>query len=437
MTTPDRFVRPFAMVGKSLLIFDDGLASKDGHWFEIDRSIAQFHADHGVRVTVVTHADFRHSDEFVAFGARVLPLIEQSIWKGWTPKDGWLAKLADRAPLAGPLREWSANLAQAKHFRAVLSRLLREEAYDCVLHPTALMTDFLVWSLMPGALRRRAKRVVLSTWYPIASYHEDRPPSFARKLALWKLIGWKLRNQFATGRMVFVTDSQRIANEYEQASGMTAIVVGSPRDIAKAKPGRSRADRALVFGSLGAARWEKGIDSLQSAIASLVGSGKADAIRFLVQWNRPVTRPDGTIYPRDPQLADSAQVDWRDGVLTSHDYDEALAGIDCMVLPYRRLMYQSRSSAVAVEAACSGIPMIYTADSWLSDFVAEQGAGIAVADGDVPGLERAILAMAADYTTYKARAVERSAVARARNSPGAFAGVLWGSGAAKCQAGGK
>ena len=98
-----------------------------------------------------------------------------------------------------------------------------------------------------------------------------------------------------------------------------------------------------------------------------------------------------------------------------------------MVLPYRRLMYQSRSSAVAVEAACSGIPMIYTADSWLSDFVAEQGAGIAVADGDVAGLARAILAMAADYPTHKAKAVEHSAIARARNSPEAFARVLWGT----------
>lgn len=418
---------PESLRGKSLLIFDDGLASKDGHWFEIDRSIARFHADRGALVTIVTHADFGHSDEFAAFGARVLPLIELSIWMGWTPEDGWLAKLADRVPLAGPLREWAANLAQARHFRAVLSGLLREQAYDCVFHPTALMSDFLAWCLMPRALRMRAKRVVLSTWYPIASYHEDRPPSFARKLALWKLIGRRLRKQFAAGSMAFVTDSQRIANEYEQASGMTATVVGSPRDIAKAEPGSACAGRTLTFGSLGAARWEKGIDFLQSAIASLLDSGKAEAIRFLVQWNRPVTRPDGTIYPRDPHLADSAQVDWRDGVLSSHDYGEALAGIDCMVLPYRRLMYQSRSSAVAVEAACSGIPMIYTADSWLSDFVAEQGAGIAVADGDVAGLARAILAMAADYPTHKAKAVEHSAIARARNSPEAFARVLWGT----------
>ena len=99
-----------------------------------------------------------------------------------------------------------------------------------------------------------------------------------------------------------------------------------------------------------------------------------------------------------------------------------------MVLPYRRALYHSQISGVAVEAACAGIPMIYTADTWLSDFVGEQGAGIAVADGDVKGLADAIRTMATNYPAYKALAVERSAIARARNSPEEFARVLWGAG---------
>ena len=416
------------LCAKSLLIFDDGLASKDGHWFEIDRSIARFHADRGVEVTVVTHADFQHSDEFVAFGARVFPLIEQSIWTGSTHKEGWLAKLLDRVPLTGPLREWAGSLKQARHFCAILRTLLREQSYDCVLHPNALMADLLTWCVMPRTSRHRVSRVVFSTWLPIATYHEDRPPSFARKLRLWRVIAWMLRKEFAVGRMLCVTDSRRIADEYRVASGLDAVVTGSPRDIAITQPKLSSAGRTLIFGSLGAARWEKGIDLFQSAIAVLVARGDANFMRFLIQWNRPVARPDGSIFPRDAQLANAPQVDWRNGVLTSQDYDGALAAIDCMVLPYRRLMYQSRSSAVAVEAACAGIPMIYTADTWLSDFVVEQGAGIAVADGDVEGLERAILAMAADYPTYKAQAVERSAIARQRNSPAEFARVLWGAG---------
>jgi glycosyltransferase involved in cell wall biosynthesis len=413
--------------GKSLLIFDDGLVSRDGHWFEIDKAIARFHADNGARTVVVAHAEFCDYEEFAAIGVRVLPLIKQSLWTGWVPREGLVSRLAKSIPLPGPLHEWAGNLSQARHFRRVLSKVLNEEEFDCVLHPTALMADFLAWSLMPRAVRRRAKRVVLSTWYPIATYHEDRRPSFARKLALWKLIGWKLRKRFATGRMLFVTDSRRIADEYETASGMEAIVVGSPREIAVSVANPQATRTSVTFGSLGAARWEKGIDVLEAAIGKLVASDRADRLRFVIQWNRPVERPDGTIHARDLRVADSPRVNLLDNVLSSKAYDQALADIDCMVLPYRRLMYQSRSSAVAVEAACAGIPMIYTADTWLSDFVDEQGAGIAVADGDVEGLERAILTVATNYSHYRTLALERSAIARSRNSPEQFARTLWGA----------
>ena len=36
--------------GKSLLLFDDGLASLDGHWFEYDRQVVQFHRARGAAV---------------------------------------------------------------------------------------------------------------------------------------------------------------------------------------------------------------------------------------------------------------------------------------------------------------------------------------------------------------------------------------------------
>ena len=407
------------------MIFDDGLSSKDGHWFEIDRGIARHHVERGARVTVVAHAGFKDSADLAALGVRVLPLIEQSSWAGWVPTPTWWDRLARRWPIAAPFREWAGVLEQARHFRAVLRRLLREDAYDCVLHPTALMADFVAWCLMPPSLRDRAGRVVFSTWSPIATYHDDRPPTFARKLAFWKLIAWRLRGQFASGRMLFLTDSVRIGDEYRKAANLDPIVVGGPREMGVVGGCAARHVHGLTFGSLGAARWEKGIDVLQDAIARLDQCDPDHNLRFVIQWNRAVLRPDGTVLPRNPMLAASQRVDWREAVLSSFDYEAALAGIDCMVLPYRRLMYQSRSSAVAVEAACAGIPMIYTADTWLADFVAEQGAGIAVADGDVAGLAEAIRRMAADYPAYKAQAVERSAIARARNSPAAFARVLW------------
>lgn len=413
--------------GKSLLIFDDGLISKDGHWFEIDKAIAHFHADHGVRVTIVTHVGFGYSDELVAQGVRVLPLIKQSLWTGWLPKEGWFSTATSKVRLLDPVREWAIYLKQARHFRKVLVRLLRKEEFDCVLHPSAMVADLLAWAMIPRKLRLRAGRVALLTRFGVGAYSATQPPLFARKLVVWRWLTRWLGSEFKSGRFVLLTDSERLADEYTTVSGVRPNVLCSPRAMSAAP---SAADRPswLTFGTLGAARIDKGIHLLQSAIERLIADGAMADLRFLVQWNRRVANDDGSSYDRSTVLEVHPQVRFLNQVISSADYDRLFLDIDCMVLPYRRALYHSQISGVAVEAACAGIPMIYTADTWLSDFVGEQGAGISVADGDAEGLAQAILAMAADYPAFKARAVERSAIARARNSPEAFARVLWGVG---------
>lgn len=416
-----------ALKGKKLLVFDDGLASKDGHWFEYDKAIVAIHRQLGVEVTILAHKDFRFGGELAEAGAVVRPAIAFSPWS-WTPPRGPLARMAARWKLLAPFVEWNGVVQQARLHAAVLEEALAKDAYDCVLHPGALAADFVAWSLVSPKLRARAERIVLSTFMPLGTYFSSGPPAFARKLRYWKWAVKCLKREFAAGRMVMLVDSPRLVEEYRQVAGLEAQPVSSPRAIAHADPDLSSPRTSLVFGSLGAARWEKGIDLFEGAIERLIAQGKASGLGFVIQRNRVVNGPAGQPLPLPPALADADSVIYLTDVLTSQDYDRTLSRIDCMVLPYRRELYHSRSSAVAIEAACAGIPMIYTADTWLSDFVAEQGAGIAVADGDSAALERAMLDMAQDYPAFKALADDRAAVARERNSPERYARAVWGLG---------
>ena len=406
---------PVALNGKSLLIFDDGLASKDGHWFEIDRAIIALHAKAGTATTIVCGSNFAFGDELAEAGAKVLPQIKHSLWSG------------RMAGGSGLRHEFGVTIKLARQFRDILIPILRESTFDCVLHPSAMLADLLAWAMIPRKLRRRAGRVALLTRFGVGTYSASQPPAFARKLAVWRwLVRW-LGQDFASGRFFLLTDSDRLANEYAAIAGVRPAVVCSPRAIA---PVAAVAGHPpwLTFGTLGAARIDKGIHLLQAAIEHLVAEGTIGDTRMVMQWNRPVPNDDGSEYPRSPVLVAHPQVRYVEEALSSADYDRLFLGIDCMVLPYRRALYHSQISGVAVEAACAGIPMIYTADTWLSDFIGEQGAGIAVADGDAKGLADAIRTMAADYPAYKALAIKRSAIARARNSPEAFARVLWGTG---------
>jgi glycosyltransferase involved in cell wall biosynthesis len=399
------------LAGKSLLIFDDGLATRDGHWLDYDKAVAELHGALGVRTTVVCDAAFPHADELAAVGARVLPIVERSPWhliaRGISPH--------------GPLR----SLALAWHVRAILKRLLREQRYDCVLHPAAMSVHVLAWCLLPRRLRRRAGRTVFATWITLASHDAAGEPRFARRLAYWKLMGRWLKRPFASGRMALMTDSARLAREYRLLSGLPAGVMPSPATNAADLPPPGEAGESVCFGSLGPARFEKGIDILQQAIGRLLADGPAGA-RFIIQWNRPLHDDAGASIAPDPVLAADPRVELITEALTTEQYRALLARITCMVLPYRRSAYFARGSAVAVEAACAAMPMIYTADTWIADFAERQGAGIAVPDGDAGALARAMADMAERFAHFRQLARERAPHARAANAPEGFARALWG-----------
>lgn len=409
---PEMCAEPLDLGGKSLLIFDPMLASKWGHWFEYDRAVAEFHAAVGCEVTIVCHADFAHSRELEALGATVLPRISFSPWQDFGPGGGLIGELARMAKVA-------------RHYREVLAPILGTQSFDCVFHPNTLASDLLAWSLMPRVILQRVNRVVLATWNTVGDYAHAGPPRFARKLGYWRLLARWLDRRMGP-HWAFLTDSKRLGSEYERIAGLRPVHLPSPRAF---EPGTARPPgEPLHFGSPGGARLEKGIDIFQAALERLNLQSALNELRVTIQWNRPVTRRDGSEVRSSAALEAAAGVRFVHDDLGSDEYDALMRSYDCIVLPYRRWAYQSRSSAVAIEAACAGIPMIYTAGTWLADFVAEQGAGIAVNDGDAEGLAGAILAMAADYPAHKARAIERSAIARARNSPEAFARVLWGAG---------
>lgn len=401
-----------AIRGKSLLIFDDGLRSTDGHWFEYDKAVVAAHVAAGCEVTVLCHAAFVHSAALEALGARVRPVIRQSIFAD------------DFAPPVGRAGKLLGAIRLGLHFASVLKPILNARSFDLVLHPSAMITDLVAWRFVPRRLRRRAGRIGLLVRYGLAEHGGSGPPRFARKHRAWRLLLGTLRRERAEGRLRLLTDSSRLADEYEAASGARPKVLCHLQDF-EAPARRPAADGPLTFTSLGTARFEKGIDRLQEAIERVIANDQAHGLRFVLQWNRSVPLPNGAQLERSPALQGAAEVEFVETALTSARYQGLLAATDCMILPYRRAFYHSRISGVAVEAACAGIPMIYTADTWLADFVAEHGAGVAVADGDGAGLARAIVAMRNDYDAYKRRAVERSAVARAHNSPERFVAMLW------------
>lgn len=399
--------------GKRLLVVEEALKDRVGHWFEYVKSVAEICAGEGVEVMIGAHSRI---DPGTAAEIDARPLFTRTNWDG---------------VYAHP-RAWRRYLGIARHnwlvFRT-MNRFVREHGpFDCLFAPTVVIHHVWGWRLLLLVQRRRIGRMVLLFRNNAGAYAPgSSTPMFKRSAIVFR---WALRSfagELARGRAAFATDSSRLAREYELLCGIAPEVYPSPRVAPFLETGADKSeDEPLVFSCLGPARFEKGIDLLQQAIAPFLSDWSGRPVHFVIQWNQPILNADGTTYAPDLQLLADPRVTFIATPLDSAGYDRAVAETDCMLLPYRRESYFARISGVAVEAATAGIPMIYTEDTWTADFAEASGAGIAITDGDVTALVEAMREMARNYGQYRGLARARSKAAQQDHSSGAFLAKLWG-----------
>ena len=414
---PDREYGPEELRGKRLLVVEEALKDFVGHWYEYVRSVADLNRAAGVEVTVVAHAAATQAlrGELAAH-----PLFARTVWDGDYRRGGWLAR-----KLGLPRHNWLV-------FSAMRQFVRDHGPFDCLFAPTVVLHHIVGWRLLFALERKRIGRMVLLVRNNVAEYRVGSPvPHFG---ASARLFGWGLRSlagHIAAGRVVFATDSARLAEEYRQLCGIAPVVFPSPRvatPIAAAVSELGPRDPAapLLFSCLGPARFEKGIDVLQAAIARYLADPANPPARFAIQWPTPIDDAHGQPYLPNPALAASGKIDFITEPLDSDAYDALVAATDCMVLPYRRSSYFARISGVAVEAVTGGIPVIATADTWTNELVERLGAGIAVSDGDVSAFAAAMAAFARNRVQFADKALGRREAALAELSGSAFLELLWG-----------
>ena len=314
-----------------------------------------------------------------------------------------------------------------------MSRFLEETGpYDCVFVPTVVIHHIGAWRLLAAReVGHSIKRLVLFFRNNIARYDVDSSePRYARSSIVWRHLLQGFEPKIRDGSVCFATDSERLAREYEALAGIRPAVFPNPRISGFQNVEKRARGAPFVFGCLGPARFEKGIDLLQTAAKRFLTLRPDADVRFVIQWNQPIRNEDGTIYTPDPEFVSNRRVHLITEPLDSAAYDAQVRATDCMVLPYRRASYFARISGVAVEAVTGGIPVIYTQDSWMADLVESVGAGVAIRDGNIDSLVAAISRVFDERDVFRQRARDAMPAARAAHSSASFITALWTSAAA-------
>jgi glycosyltransferase involved in cell wall biosynthesis len=404
--------------GKRLLICEEALTDFKGHFYSWIKAIRTINESAGVEVMVAgNHRIIREiKDEF-----KVIPVYTVNSWSGvYDYPQAW--------------RRYAAVfLHNYRVWRQTRSLLKQVGPVDCVILTAVRIHQLLAWrQLCRESLGKDFKRVIIFILTSEAVYDDSfESYKFKGSSRLIQRVLKSFSADVAKGNVILAGDSHITCREYEALSGVPFKVFPSPaaglQTIALPAPKIASADSAEdpCFVILGVSVIDKGIDVLQQAILKLLADDPDLKARFIIQWSTPTIDYNGNLVPIDARLRNARQVQLIETVLDQPGYDTILGSADFIVLPYRKKVYFNRISGVAVEAACAGIPMIVTENTWLSWAMDEFGAGVTVKENDPEDLAARIVDCIENRQSLKELASEKKQIAHLKNSAETYLSYVW------------
>ncbi|MGB0154247.1 MAG: glycosyltransferase [Verrucomicrobiales bacterium] len=351
-----------------ILIVEEALKNRSGHWYEYNRAIVEEARNQGHEVTLLAHtaieSDIR--DELDAE-----PFFPVTSWDQvyYHPK-AWRRYI-------GILRH---NLSIAKLLQRHFNKL--HEPYDIVLVPTVVLYHWLAWRwLVWQGTGNWFRRVILTTRNNAGEYnHESGSYVFNSSAKVLAAILRTYRGPVKRGSVELASDSSILCQQYEELCGLPFRAYPHPRPTRHLPIPANLTRESFVFSALGPPRYEKGSDLIVEAVETILNENPDFPGKFVIQWTEPVFSPDGveTVIPKS--LKAHPKVELIRDSLSSEDYQRRIDESDVILVPYRRVQYHARLSGIVIEAFQSGIPCICTSNTWLSDCMDKIGKGISLTE---------------------------------------------------------
>ena len=418
MSVPPKSL-PTGMCKKRILITEEALRDREGHWFEYNRATKSALREFDPTIAVEMLGNLT-MDAAVAEELRATPHFRFTVWDQiYNKPQAW--------------RRYLGILQHNLRLYRDLSRHLRSSAhYDAVFAPTVVLHHLLAYHAIAHRFAgKKLNQLVLLIRNNIANYDEAGKRSFRGTAKFWRWAIRRFQPLIAKGQVRFVTDSERLADEYEELTGIRFAVLPHPSLVAAGSNHEVRASkegRPIRIFLPGPARYEKGSDKLEGLVNrfSTAMNMELPKVEFVVQWAEPFSLPDGRICsPETFKDLDSDKVSVRihREPLSSDQYREELCEADIILLPYRCESYFARISGVAVEAMILGKPCVFTANTWVHTIAERFGLGTAC-DETEEGIFLALAKTLNSLSEERLRSNQKQAEIASFFSPLSFASLL-------------
>jgi glycosyltransferase involved in cell wall biosynthesis len=399
---------------KRLLIVEEALKNRRGHWYEYNLAIVTEARRQGIEVTVLAHRDL---EEGLRLELKAVPFFPVTSWdQVYYHPSQWRRYI-------GILRH---NFRVARWMRR---HFASNDPYDVVLVPTVVLYHWLAWRWLAWRYGGRCfQKLVLTTRNNAGDYNPvTRTYQFKSSAKVLRKAVKSFAPLVKSGLVELASDSSRLASQYKELSGLPFSTYPHPRPSDHLPPVvRARDPNGpLVFSALGPPRYEKGSDLILEAIRLARQRRPELRLRFVLQWTMKVYNPSKNEVAPSAELEADPQVEIIRRDLSSAEYQQRIEDSDVLLLPYRRSQYHARLSGIAIEAFQSGVPCICISDTWIADAMQSIGSGIAIEVESAKALADGIIDFTEGNGELRARAIERLALARTTHAPRQFVDMLF------------
>lgn len=400
------------MASKRILIAEEALRDQKAHWYSYIKTIEQEATRVGWNVDVA--CNYQATADVVT-GFSAFPVFLSSYY-------------LDQSTQGTLIRRKLGFVTHSFSCLKVLWTFLKKRpVYEEVFVPTAVMHHLLCWWFIMLFHAQKPKRLTLFFVTNPGRISENKERVvFSKSTILMSILLSLFKPMIRRKSVRLAVETRGAQNEFQTISKLQFDLFPHPvplmcniEDV-----GKNRLSAIKVFSSPGFARHEKGSDLLKDAIENLLKSNYTD-LKFIIQWTDPFTLPDGALCTPGELLSNHQQVKLITGPLNNNEYQELIKKTDCMILPYRNRSYYARVSRVAIEAACAGIPIIYSKGGWLEELVSNFGSGVGFQDGSLDDLLQAIHTMKRTIDDLKTEARTKAQHARNYFSPSNFTSHLF------------
>jgi len=394
-----------------ILISEEGIKKASGHWYAYTDSIRRALIKQGHETVIAAH---KHADEHILELLDAQPVIRYSRWDG-IYNSPWAL-----------IRYLNVFRHNWRLYRDLAQLLESEEPFDHIFAGNNLVFHTLCWGRICKRFAGKKFSKLTLLFVQDAGYYTkgSHEPTFPKHSYLLCRSLKALAPYIEKGYVELAAETEVTARQYEQFTGFPIRLYNHPTEIDYRKPAQVKTDKPIRFACFGFARYEKGSDLFQQAMAKFLRNHPDAPVEFMLQWEGAFKLPDGSRCEIDPFLKDSGKVRYIETPLSGEGFARFLDDTDVMVMPYRWSSYYSRLSRVTLESIIAGIPTVYTNDTWLDTTISQYGAGVGFEDENADSLYEAIYRAFDNYPALAAEALQKRDEAAKAFSGDTFAKIL-------------